>query len=341
MVTRLGKADREKTDTGTSLGEAATGVAILLVLSVVAAWILIAQSRYDRKLFEVIAPVPTVSGSGTGSDDLGSFAPGAVRTFGAFERFDGKTLADKINGRADLYLSSGFVELRTQRFSLKGAPDVWMEVFDYRMESFRNAFSVYSRQKRDDGIPADVGELSYTAGTALFLVAGNHYLEFIPAEASEELSRGMLDFGRRFHAEYRPLGARIEELTLLPSVGRVVGSEALQVSDAFGFARLDQVVTALYDLEEDGLLAFVTVRRDDNEARDLARAWAGFLLENGGKEDSVPDGIPGGRLIGILGSFELIFHHGPVLAGIHEARTLEAALKLGGMLYDFIGEANP
>ena len=42
------------------------------------------------------------------------------------ERFNPDTLYEKINGRADLYLSSGFASLNTQRFSMEKSAGAWV-----------------------------------------------------------------------------------------------------------------------------------------------------------------------------------------------------------------------
>jgi hypothetical protein len=70
------------------------------------------------------------------------------------ERFGPDTLYEKINGRADLYLSSGFVSLNTQRFAMDSTAGAWVEVFVYDMATPENAFSVFSMQRRE-GARAD------------------------------------------------------------------------------------------------------------------------------------------------------------------------------------------
>jgi hypothetical protein len=86
------------------------------------------------------------------------------------EIFDTATLSDKINGKAELYLSAGFVKLHSQRFKDPTAGDVWMEVFVYDMQSPQNAFSVFMMPKHwtSDNMPIKP-PTPYFSFTALFM----------------------------------------------------------------------------------------------------------------------------------------------------------------------------
>ncbi|MBL6975639.1 MAG: hypothetical protein ISR64_07915 [Deltaproteobacteria bacterium] len=324
-----------------SHGQTRACLGLLLVLAIIAAWVTSRQFDYDPSVFKPAARGPGPQDQGTPPPGEGLFALGSgkVRAFGPGESFDAETLADKINGRADLYLTAGFKGLRFQRFSLENSRDDWMEVFDYHMSSPRQAFSVYARQRRRDVEPAGFKALSYRSGPAVFFVNGDHYVEVLSAVTSKEMIAAIDDVARRY-VDTRPAeGLTLWELEALPRDLRVPGSESLQVSDAFGFGRLDQVFTARYDLEAEGVLAWVSFRENPEQAGELAGAWVAFLVENGGRRVPEPLGVPGARAVEILDTWDLVFHHGPVLAGVHEAASLQTARKLGRMLQESIIEA--
>src|SRR5512144_1193881 len=69
--------------------------------------------------------------------------PEAMSPLSPAEHFDRETLSDKIDGKAELYLSAGFTRLDCQRVSLAGQPDAWIEVFVYDMGSVENAYAVF------------------------------------------------------------------------------------------------------------------------------------------------------------------------------------------------------
>ena len=60
--------------------------------------------------------------------------------------------------------------------------------------------------------------------------------------------------------------------------------------------------------------------------------YTSFLLAQGGTEVEFELEIPDARLLQIMGTFELIFSHTNMLAGVHEAEDKEAAEKLALML---------
>ena len=87
------------------------------------------------------------------------------------------------------------------------------------------------------------------------------------------------------------------------------------------------------------LTAFLSRQDSPEEADSLAEAYHTFLLQNGGTDVSVNSSLGDAALVNILDSFELIFHHGQYVTGVHEAENQEAAEKLGLMLEEALVEA--
>ena len=59
--------------------------------------------------------------------------PQGLKPLTAPETFKADTLSDKIDGKAELYLSAGFNRLFSQRFRDEKASDLWIEAFVYDM----------------------------------------------------------------------------------------------------------------------------------------------------------------------------------------------------------------
>ncbi|MBU0515470.1 MAG: family 78 glycoside hydrolase catalytic domain, partial [Proteobacteria bacterium] len=68
-----------------------------------------------------------------GPSSLASFKPPELRVLSPAESFGPHNLHLKIDGKAELYLQSGFKKLICQRFALRADPKVWFEVFVYDM----------------------------------------------------------------------------------------------------------------------------------------------------------------------------------------------------------------
>jgi hypothetical protein len=325
--------------------ETLVGSAVLVLLAVVAAGVFLRQFQYDPTAFivpppEAALPSSQLSGDSEGPD-LRTLIPEGLELMTPPETFDAASLSDKINGKAELYLSAGFQGLRSQRFKKTAKPDSWIELFVYDMGDGRNAFSVFSMQRRVDGRDVEVGQFAYTTGNGLFFVHGGEYVEVIATD--ESLGEEMLALGRNF-VQQRPIEAeaveseQVSEVALFPPEGLKAETVALHSADVFGFDRLNNTFTAEYDIEGESVTAFLSSRASPEEASELAAAYHGFLIENGGSDIDPGVDIPGARLVQIFDSFELIFTRGNVLAGVHDATSVAKATKLGPSLYEALGK---
>ena len=101
--------------------------------------------------------------------DLQDYLPEGMVILTPVESFGPESLSEKIDGKAELYLSAGFLSLRSQRFVETGKPERWLEVFVYNMGSMRNAFSVYSTQRRADAEDLAFTPFAYQTANACFL----------------------------------------------------------------------------------------------------------------------------------------------------------------------------
>lgn len=245
------------------------------------------------------------------------------------EHFDRETLSDKIDGKAELYLSAGFLRLDCQRLALAAQPELWVEVFLYDMGSFENAYAVFSAQRRADAAMLDFAEFAYRAENALFFVHGPFYTEMIASGTDERLRTSMDALARAFILGRPVAQAAIAERGLFPKTGLVETSISLIPADAFGVAGLDRVFTATYRKPAGAeLTAFLSRRSDPQEAAALAGAYVDFLKTYGGEVKASDEPVPGGTVVAILDMFEVVFSQGPFLAGIHEAPDRDQAVTL-------------
>ena len=244
------------------------------------------------------------------------------------ERFDRETLSDKIDGKAELYLSAGFARLECQRLALAGQPDLWVEVFIYDMGSFENAYAVFSAQRRADATMLDFAEFAYRAENALFFVHGPTYVEMIASGTDDRLRTSMDALARAFILSRPVARATIAERDLFPKTGLVATSIGLISADAFGVAGLDRVFTATYAIAGAEMTAFLSRRADPQAAAGLAGSYVDFLKAYGGEVQASGDPLPGAAVVAILDMYEVVFSEGSFLAGVHEAPDRDKAVAL-------------
>jgi hypothetical protein len=317
------KGKRTKTETYIGLG-------ILLALAGIAVGIFLKQFHYDPAIFVGSAPK---AGNATAltvnlSGDIFADLAGSVVPLSPPEIFGPDNLSDKINGKAELYLSAGFLRLLSQRFADAGDRNSWMEVFVYDMGTIRRAFAVYSVQRRPDAENVSLTDFAYRTENALFFAHGRYYVEVIAAVTTGKMDEAMESFAHRFIKKTGVHDERIDELTLFPREHLDEDGITLLISDAFGFDRFDNVFMANYTLENTELTAFLSVRGDSSEASELVVAYQRFLIANGGVDVKSGTEIPGAKLVEILDTFELIFGHGRFLAGVRAAEDKGHAERL-------------
>ncbi|MHC4239717.1 MAG: DUF6599 family protein [Planctomycetota bacterium] len=318
--------------------ESALSVCLLAILALIGVAILSTQSDVDMDRFGIqttSAGPSTLEGQIGEAEprDLNSLEPSGFEAFSETETYTAENLYEKINGKAPLYIDSGFKGLRTQRFMSRDKEDLWMELYIYDMTNTRNAFSVYSMQRRTDAqiIPLFEPASGYGTGNALYFVHGPYYVEVIGSAESDELSGAMAEICRRIRTKlvFKD-DTEILELNLFPSRNLVPGSVKLYLTDAFGFERLTDTFAAKYRFGDETITAFLSKRPSADEAVEVLEKYTKFLLDNGGT--LIPTANPQVRFVDFYGTLEIVFVTGPFLFGIHEAENRELAEEVEEMI---------
>lgn len=330
-----------------SRSESLTGFAVLLLLSGIAVGIFLKQFHYDASLYTAPAvegDLGATASSGPSVTEPAALSlsiPEGVTPLTPVETFGPGTLSDKINGKAELYLSAGFLNLQSRRFALEGSPGVWFETFVYDMGSPRNAFAVFSSQRRADGTDLDGVSLAYATPNAVFLVQDQFYVEMVASAPKETLARVMEAWARDLIRKGSSDSGGLTEEKAFPTENLQAGSLTLLSSDVFGFEGLNNVFIAQYSMEGRSLSAFLSLRKTPEEAERLAADYHDFLLRSGGSDDEVPCDVPDCRVVQVFDTVEVFFSHGGFLAGVHEAENAALGTEMALRLYKRLMEVAP
>lgn len=325
-----------KIDANTEPKRAETRLSIALL----AILILVGAGVYQRQ-FELNPAVVAVRpeshqkhlSTDSKQDALIDTAGSEIAPFSPRERFGPDDLYEKINGRADLYLASGFVSLQSQRFTYTKNTDQWVEAFIYDMATQQNAFSVFSMQRRAGARVDNNMAHAYHTENALFMTYGNVYLELIGTDASDEGKQAREILSDRFkdaHDDWTK--ASLPGVDLFPGKGVEPGTLQLIVANAFGHEILDQVYTGEYVTDGVRSTAFVSVRENTEMASSLADDYRKTLLSYGASAVDTATGTEGAVVVQLFDTYEIIFSRGKFLAGVHEAQNLETAIRLASAL---------
>jgi hypothetical protein len=318
-------------------------IVILMILALIAVAILVKQSRFDEAQFDelVMQTGQADSASGEASvPDIAVVAPAGFSPMSDTESFDRASLSDKINGKADGYLEAGFVYLTCRRFISDAQAEQWFEFYLYDMDVSRNAFSIFSKQKRDGVDDLDFTEYAYATENAVFLATGKYYVEIISAAQDPELVANMVRMAKNFIQKYSAGSVTLPELAYLPPEGLDVKSVSLIPKDGFGYSGFNNIFTGTYQIDGSRVMAFVSIRETPEAAATLVAGYDAILSEFVGDERLSPETvqIPGLVIVDLFGEYEMFFAKGNILAGVHGVSDRAVGEKLAGDLYNQISD---
>lgn len=318
--------------------ESVISICLLAVLILIGVGIFLKQSNYDLSQYGVDTNphIIVVSENHWVRANLGFFAvPKGFNPLGETEIFNPDNLYEKINGKAPLYTETGFEKLFTQRFAETSDPNLWMEVYIYDMGEIKNAFCVYSVQRRDDCEVFPSMQFAYETSNALYFVHGKYYIEIVGSSESGELFKATAEVAQRVKTNLAvDPNAGIAELSFFPQENLVADSFKLYVASAFGFDKLTDIFTARYKVGNETITAFISKKADSKEAKAIAESYCSFLIENGAVIKNTTNKAFASKVMESYGTTEIVFTVGTFVAGVHEAENQERGEKLAEILFN-------
>lgn len=317
--------------------ETVVSVSIIAVLLIITVILLVRQSDTDISRFGIVAENVQLAQKppSIAEDSPAIPAPTGFDKLSAAEIYTTENLYEKINGKAPLYTEAGFLKLYCQRFVDKSDPNLWMEVFLYDMGNIRNAFSVFSMQRRPDAkvLPTFDQAYGYSTSNGLYFTHGRYYTEVIGSAESDQLVMAMLETAANI--QKNPMAAndlKIEEFDLFRSENLVPDSMKLYLKNAFGFEELSDVFAAQYKIGDLAITVFFSKRPNVQDASSMAEQYVKFLVENGATVKQTTSEFLKDKVFDFYGATEIVFTTGQFVVGVHEVENQEAAEKAATIL---------
>jgi hypothetical protein len=314
-----------------------TGYVILAVLGLITVWLLVQQSRFNPAVSVARrAPLPSKSLAASGQKpsptaalipEVEGFTPLAPS-----ESFGPDNLSDKIDGKAELYLSAGFKEMACRSFGLGAASEAHVEVFLYDMGSPQNAYAVFSGQRRPGSPRIPLTANAYATANALFFSQGRFYVEIVADRASEAFQSSLKAYAKAVLAKLPTGGETKDAKSLFPQGGLAPDTVRLCATDTFCLEGLNNVLTGEYNLKAGKATAFIAERETPEQAQAEARRYLDFLAANGYQKVQTPGAPADLPVLALDNSYEIVFVQGRIMAGVHDATSAAAALELASKL---------
>ena len=327
---------------GSTSPESIISLSILFLLVLIGVLIFLQQSHFDEKYFDASVMQAGQSGGKTASAAQAKSSvkievvpPGGFSPMSDEESFDKITLSDKIDGKAEGYLAAGFVSLTCRRFVSNANQNQWFEFYLYDMDLPRNAYSVYSSQKREGVTQQDFTKFAYSTENAIFFACGKLYIEVIASIKDEALVKKLVVMAKGFIEKQPAENVELPELRLLPTENLDAQGISLISKNGFGYDKFDNIVTAAYRVQGKKVTAFVSIRDSKEKAEALAKGYDDTISEFVGKDrlKSITGQIPGVIIANVFDEYEIFFTKGNIIAGIHSAPDQKTGEELAVSLY--------
>jgi hypothetical protein len=314
-----------------------TGYGILAALGLIIVGLLIQQSRFNPAVIVALrAPdkgrPQTVAGAALAATaalipEVAGFTPLVPP-----QSYGPDTLSDKIDGKAELYLSAGFKEMSCRSFGLGSSGGAHVEVLVYDMGSAPNAFAVFSGQRRSGSPSIPLTANAYATTNALFFTQGKYYVEIVADRASETLQKSLETYAAALLAKLPSEGKGKDQTALFPKEGLARDTVRLCSADTFGCEGLNNMLTGEYSLKDGKATAFIAQGDTPELAQAEAKRYLDFLAANGYQKVQAPGAPADTPVLGLDNSFAIVFVEGRTLAGVHDATSIAAALELAAKL---------
>jgi hypothetical protein len=315
-----------------------TGYGVLAALGLIIAGLLVTQSRFNPAVI-VAMRAPELKGRPQAAAGQAQAATAALipevsgfTPLAPIESYNLDNLSDKIDGKAELYLSAGFKEMSCRSFGLGAGGETHVDVYLYDMGSAQNAYAVFSGQRRPGSPSSSLTANAYATTNALFFTQGRFYVEIVADRAAETLQKSLEAYATALLAKLPAAGETKDAAALFPKEGLALDTVRLSASDTFGLEDLNNVLTGEYSLKGGKATAFIAQRDTPEQARADARRYLDFLAANGYRKVQAPAPTGDITVLALDNSFEIVFVEGRTLAGVHDATSLAAALELAAKL---------
>ena len=314
--------------------ETAISLFILAILVLIAWTIIAIQYDYNMGKFGIIIDRPTNTTTKPQSAEfISKLIPKGFKNISKEESYNAENLYEKIDGKAPFYTETGFKSLKCQRFASPDDENLIFEAYLFEMDTARNAFAVYSVQKRADATDIVCESFCYKTDNSVYFCSGKFYCEMVGFAQSPVLVKAMEDTAVDFISGNKS-DTQIEELKLFPKENFIAGSIKFYPSDAFGYDGFKDIFSCHYEIQGQTLTAFLSKSQTATQAKEMADGYFKFVTDNGGTVKNAQNEILNGKVVDFYDTTEIIFSVGNFTGGIHEAEDQQAAEKIAKNLLE-------
>jgi hypothetical protein len=266
------------------------------------------------------------------SELFASLAPEGWVIYDQVDQFTAENLYERINGRAELYLSYDVVSLTTATFEDKTDIGRFIELSVYDMGNSTNAFGIFSVERFQGDPSLDLGRISYSSESNIYVWKGKYYITVVVSESTEEFEQISLDLASKVAAALIDSGEPVWGLSALPQDNLISDSVQYFRIDAMGLDFMQNTYMAEYLKGETSFKAFISQQPSTEFAHDLVERYAEYCQDYGqGFKRTIKNGAEF-VLCDMGATFDVIFRKGRIVSGVISINHQVSALEIA---YDF------
>ena len=271
------------------------------------------ESGYDA---HAATAAPKNSAAAKGAE-LDLNIPG-LKAQGKTEFYNPDNLFEKIDGRAPAYLGYNFQQLRSRSFTITGAANSYVDVYEYRMDTPVNAFGIFAVERDPKGGTVNFAPDGYAGEMGYFFRQGVCYVQIIASDQKPKTMELALAAARDMAKLLKQDNTGIDAVRHLPATGQIPGTINFVQENALGQVFFKNVFQASYDFDGAKLPFFIMAC---NPA-EAAAAWKSYFdfSSRFGKASLLP-GTGGAKVFEAqsFGKWRVIYQRTGDVGGVYDA----------------------
>ncbi len=247
--------------------------------------------------------------------------------------FSAHNLYERINGRAELYLSYDVISMTTATFVKGDTPGEFLELSIFDMGNPLKAFGIFSIERSPGEPPLPLGRLGYRSDANMYVWKGAYYIVVVSSRIQEEMGQITLDLASKVTDALPASNEPVWGISAFPRENLVVDTIRYFHVDAMGLDFMPNTYTAEYQLDEGAITAFIS-RKDSPEAAAATVTRYTEYSDRYGRGRTL-HGVDGGNLIlcDMEGKFDVIFDKGRLVGGVTSVEDPNTALEFAEKFY--------
>ena len=242
--------------------------------------------------------------------------------------FTPDNLYQRINGRAELYLSYDVIGMATATFDRKGDIGDFIELSIFDMGSATNAFGIFSVERSSDEKDLELGRMGYLSGSNTYIWTSDYYITIVVSDTTEELTQLTKDMAGKVTDFLPDNGTPVWGLSAFPADNLIPESIKYFKTDTLGLDFMQDTYTAKYRIGNQEVTVFLSRKAARVDAKKTVDRYLEYCRRYGLGSKQLTDKNLDFHICDMDGKFDVIFYAGRLVFGVVSAADRDTAVEL-------------